>query len=135
MVAQFGGQDTPVGRGQPVDALLGDGLWAITAEDGRLWNLYLDAGFTAVGKAVTMDGPHLAGLDDGSFFLTDPARRTLFYHRPSGQPVAQFAYPDVFDLPTGVAAVRDGDAIRLAVVDTARCSLSLWRVPVDALGD
>ena len=135
MVAQFGGQETPFGRGQPVDALLGNALWSITAEDGRLWNLYVDAGFTAVGKAVTMDGPRLAGLDDGSFFLTDPARRTLFYHRPSGQPVAQFAYPDVFELPTGVAAARDGDAIRLAVVDTARCTLSLWRVPVDALGE
>ncbi len=135
MVAQFGGQGTPFGAGQPVDALLGDALWSITAEDGRLWNLYLDASFTAVGKAVTMDGPHLAGLADGSFFLTDPARRTLFYHRANGRPSAQFAYPDVFDLPTGVAAARDDEIIRLAVVDTARCTLSLWRVPVDALGE
>ena len=115
------------------DALLANALWSITAEDGRLWNLYLDAGFTAIDKAVSMDGPHLAEADKGAFFLTDPTRRTLFYHRSTGQPVAQFAYPDLFETPTGVAAAMVGDMINLAVVDTARCSLSFWVIPSELL--
>src|SRR5262249_50359787 len=37
---EFGGPATLLGKGQPVDALWADGrLWAVTAEDGRLWRL------------------------------------------------------------------------------------------------
>src|SRR5690606_31106431 len=37
VLAQYGGLETALGKGQPVDTLAPDNaLWAITAEDGRL---------------------------------------------------------------------------------------------------
>ncbi len=127
-LAQFGGVETALGRGQPVDALFAGGsLWAVTAEDGRLWRLDDLAGITAIPRANTVDGPHLAGLADGSYFVTDPAAAAVRYHAASGQPLRQFAYPGLFANPVGVAAAEAGDLVYLAVSDSATCTLSVWR--------
>ena len=127
-LAIYGGADSAVGRGQPVDAIVTDrALWAITAEDGRLWDLNTDGSMVAVERTSTLDGPQLAELEDGTFFLSDPARQTIFYHRADGRPMAQFAYAGVLQRPTGIdAALIDGQ-IHLVVVDTDACEVSLWK--------
>ena len=128
MLAQFGGQGTLLGTGQPVDALSANGLtWAITAEDGRLWRLDDQSGLTALPRANTLDGPHLAGLPDGSFFLTDPVSGSVLYHAASGQPLRQLAYAGTFITPTGIAAAELDSFVYLAVADSAACTVSLWR--------
>ncbi len=124
-LVQFGGVDTALGRGQPVDALVAGGsLWAVTAEDGRLWRLDDLAGITAI-PLNTVDGPHLIGLSDARSYLTDPAAGAVRYHgqaataapvRLSGplrqprrrrrrNPATWFTWPS----------------------DSATCTLSVWR--------
>jgi hypothetical protein len=131
---QYGGADSALGRGQPVDTLAaGDAVWAVTAEDGRLWQLEVGGSLGATARATTLDGPRLASLPDGSFFLTDPVRRTLVYHSAGGQPLREFGYPDAFLLPTGVdATILDGQ-VYVAVTDGAACGLSLWRTSIAGL--
>ena len=100
VAVQIGRQGTPLALGQPVDVIAPDGIeWAITAEDGRLWRLDLMAGLTTTN---TIDGPHLADLPDGSFFLTNPARHTVLYFAADGEPLREFAYTDTFVTPVGV---------------------------------
>jgi hypothetical protein len=126
---EFGGQGSLLGRGQPVDALAAAGaLWAISAEDGRLWNLTADGSLTAVQPTGTVDGPQLAQLADGRLLASDPGRSTFLLFSPSGEPVGQFAYPGEFAAPTGIAATRIGDGNIIAVSDTRACTLSLWRL-------
>jgi sugar lactone lactonase YvrE len=129
VLTQIGGPETRFGKGQPVDVMVANGIpWAVTAEDGRLWRLDSLGSMAAIERSNTVDGPHLAALPDGTFFLTDPARHTLSYHAASGQPLSQFAYSGVLVNPVGVgAAVVDG-LIYLAVSDSAACTLSLWRM-------
>jgi hypothetical protein len=130
LLSEYGGPGTPLGLGQPVDALATPyGLWTVTSEDGRLWNLYADASLAAVARAVSIDGPHLAGLDDGSFFLSDPTRQRVLRFTAQGRPVQQFSQQGAFALPTGIAVAEIGGEVYLAVVDTQRCTLSLWRAP------
>jgi hypothetical protein len=113
-----------------VDVIAPNGLqWAISAEDGRLWRLDLLAGLAAIPRTNTIDGPHMADLPDGSFFVTDPARRTVFYFGADGEPLRRFAYADTFVTPVGVGAAADAGATYLAVTDAAACRVSLWRGP------
>jgi hypothetical protein len=129
LAGQFGGQDSLLGRGQPVDALAAEGvLWAISAEDGRLWNLAADGSMTAVQPTGTVDGPQLAQLADGRLLASDPARATFLLFAPSGQPLGQFAYAGDLMEPTGIAATRIGDGDIIAVTDTRACSISVWRL-------
>ncbi|MBP6440803.1 MAG: hypothetical protein KA259_04280, partial [Caldilineaceae bacterium] len=60
--------------------------------------------------------------------LTDPARSTFWLLTAQGQPTGQFAYAGQLDLPTGIAALADAEGILIAVSDTRRCSVSLWRL-------
>ncbi|MCB9160166.1 MAG: hypothetical protein H6644_09950 [Caldilineaceae bacterium] len=60
-MAEYGGLGTALGRGQPVDAVqAADTLWAVTSEDGRLWDLDVNGSVVATQRAVSADGPHLA---------------------------------------------------------------------------
>ena len=128
-VFQFGGQGSLLARGQPVDAVAVNGVyWVVSAEDGRLWNSNIDGSMTAVRPTNTIDGPHLAGLPDGRLLLSDPARSTFWLLTAQGQPAGQFAYAGQLDLPTGIAAREDAAGILIAVSDTRRCSVSLWRL-------
>ncbi len=135
VVNQFGGPDTPLGAGQPVDVLASANgiIWLVTAEDGRLWRLDTGQGFAAVAPSNTFDAPHLAGLPDSRFFLTDPERQLVFLYDPFGQPLGQFGGPDKFIRPVGVSAARIGDQVYIAVSDSPACAVSLWRAPVDGL--
>ena len=129
LAGSFGGQGSLVGRGQPVDGLaFGDAVWAITAEDGRLWNLATDGSLTAIQPTNTIDGPHLAGLPDGRLLVTDPGRATFMLFSAQGEPLGQFGYPGQFATPTGIAAAPIGNDIFIAVSDTRQCTLSLWRM-------
>ncbi|RIK35219.1 MAG: hypothetical protein DCC55_30980, partial [Chloroflexi bacterium] len=131
---QFGGPETALAHGQPVDVLAaGAYLWAVTAEDGRLWRLDTGGAITAVQPTNTLNGPHLAGLPDGSFFLSDPGRSLVLYHTPAGQPRGQMVVPGSLLLPTGVAATLLDERVYLAVVDSGNCTLSWWAAPVTAL--
>ncbi len=128
-VLEFGGQGSLLARGQPVDAVEANGVyWVVSAEDGRLWNTNVDGSLTAIQPTNTIDGPHLAALPDGRLLLTDPARSIFWLLSAQGQPTGQFAYAGQLDLPTGIAAREDGDGILIAVSDTRRCSVSLWRL-------
>jgi sugar lactone lactonase YvrE len=126
---QFGGQGSLLGRGQPVDALAAEGvLWAVSAEDGRLWNLNSGGSMTSVQPTGTVDGPQLASLADGRLLVSDPARSTFLLLAASGQPLGQFAYAGELATPTGIAATRIGDGNIIAVADTRACTLSVWRL-------
>lgn len=133
-LATFGGHGTPLGSGQPVDALPTErALWAATAEDGRLWQADGAGSVVAALPTVSADGPQLAGLLDGSFFLSDPGRRLVAYHLPSGRPAGHFNGDGAFALPTGVAFALSGNWARLAVVDTGACSAGVWEMPAAEL--
>ncbi len=129
LAGQFGGQGTLLGQGQPVDAIAGlNALWAISAEDGRLWNLTTDGSFTAVQPTGTVDGPHLAQMADGRLLATDPARSTFLLFSSAGQPLGQFGYAGELAMPTGIAATRIGSGDIIAVVDAQACALSVWQL-------
>ena len=72
--------------------------------------------------------PRRAALPDGRLLLSDPARSTFWLLTAQGQPTGQFAYAGQLDLPTGIAALEDAEGILIAVSDTRRCSVSLWRL-------
>jgi hypothetical protein len=125
---QYGGPETLLARGQPVDVLRVDGaLWTVSAEDGRLWRLDTGGSMTAIQPTNTLNGPHLAGLPDGRFFVSDPGRGLVLLHAATGQPAGQFAAPEVFGAPTGIDVAIRGDRVYLAVVDGATCTISLWQ--------
>ncbi len=133
VLAQFGGPDTPLGQGQPVDVLglSNGGFWAVTAEDGRLWRVESGEGFVAVARANTFDAPHLAGLPTNGFFLTDPERSLVLFFDATGRPLAQFGGPGAFQKPVGIAAALVDDQVLVAVSDSAACTVSLWRTPLE----
>lgn len=127
MVGEFGGMDKALGKGQPVDAAALHGRWwAISAENGRVWNLATLGSLGALAYNNTQDGPQMAVLPDGSFFASDPGQRAVFYFDALGQPIRQLGGQNA--LPTGMAAATIEGQSYLAVVDTAACSLTLWRV-------
>lgn len=131
---QFGGIDTLLARGQPVDALLGaSALWAVSAEDGRLHNLTIDGGLTAVQPTNTIDGPKLAALPTGGLLVSDPLRRTFTTFTANGQPRQQFGYLEQLVTPAGVATLAIGDSLYIAASDVRACTVSLWRMAVDQL--
>ncbi|MCS6827138.1 MAG: hypothetical protein NZ553_11035 [Caldilinea sp.] len=133
-LAQYGGVDSPLARGQPVDALhTPRGLWAITAEDGRLWNLELDGGLTALQPTATIHGPKMAHLPNGGFLITDPARRTFTAFAATGRPLQQFGYVDQLLWPTGIAAFQAGEQLFIAASDARACTVTLWRMAVEQL--
>src|SRR5690606_924093 len=131
-LAQFGGPQSILGQGQPVDTLALDGVWwAVAADNGRLWRLDVLGSIAPLARANTITGPHLASLADGGFFLSSPAQRSVIYLAPSGEPLAQLVYPENIINPTGVAAAprRDNSAlVDLVVADSAACGVSLWRL-------
>ncbi|MEZ4706208.1 MAG: PA14 domain-containing protein [Caldilineaceae bacterium] len=132
-LAAFGGPESILGQGQPGDAMLvGGRYWAITAEDGRLWRMETaanDSGsFTAEPRSDTLNGPRLAGLPDGRFFLSDPIGRTILFHAPNGEPRGRFPVSDQFARPVGIDAVLRNGLVQLAVTDTNLCTVSLWQV-------
>ncbi len=130
MLAQFGGPDTALGRGQPVDALgTANGiLWAVTGEDGRLWRLDAQEGRVVIARSNTLEGPHLAGLATGAFFLTDPEGRRILMFDEAGAPLAQIAGDGRWVRPVGLDVAEVGPQVLLAVADAARCQVSLWQV-------
>lgn len=128
LLAQYGGPDTLLARGQPVDALRTPrGLWAIAAEDGRLWNVELDAGLTAIQPTATINGPKMAPLPNGGFLVTDPARRTFTAFAATGQPLQQFHYVDQLLWPSGIAVFQTGEQLFLAASDARACTVTLWQ--------
>lgn len=132
-IASYGGPESIFGLGQPADAMIvGGRYWAVTAEDGRLWRMEgaaNDSGSIAAQlRSDTLNGPHLAALPDGRFFLSDPTGRTISYHAPNGEPRARFPASEQFSRPVGIdAVIRDG-LVQLAVTDTNLCTVSLWQV-------
>jgi hypothetical protein len=131
LLAQFGGPETGLGQGQPVDVLaLGEQLWAIAADHGRLWRLDVMGSVAVSERTNTVTGPQLAGLpDDSGFFLSDPVRRTVLYFAPSGQLLGQLGYADTLINPVGVATTFSEDgSVNLVVGDSAACTIALWRI-------
>lgn len=127
LITEYGGADSALGRGQPTDVVApGHAIWAISAEQGRLWRLDTLGSYTAIQPTDTINGPHLAALGD-HLFLSDPARQQVVLLDAQGMPLGALADAGAFTLPTGVAAWEDGSATLLAVADTAACSVTAWR--------
>jgi hypothetical protein len=130
----WGGLETALGRGQPVDVLAQDGAyWAITAEDGRLWRLDVLGSVALFPRVSSVNGPHLAALPGGGFFVTDPGRRAVIYHTVSGEPLGELPYTADLVAPTGVAAGVVEEMIYVAASDSVACTVSLWRTPRETL--
>ena len=133
-VGDFGGAGSALTAGQPVDVLATpSAIWAVTPVDGRLRQLNTQGSLGVMAPGDTLDGPHLAKLPGGGFFLTVPKRAAVVYFDARGRPLAELGYAGAFTLPTGVAAHRDGDTVRLAVADSAACTVSLWEMPAARL--
>ena len=129
--ASFGGHGTALGNGQPVDVVAApQSIWAIAAEQGRLWRLDALGSLTAVKPTDTINGPQITQLDDGRVFVSDPAQRLVLLLSAQGQPLASLGDEGAFQQPTGVAAWQSDGDLLLAVSDTAQCSVSLWRGPL-----
>ncbi len=138
--AEFGGRETPFGRGQPAAvATTPRALWAVAADHGRLWQLNTLGSYTALQPTSTIDGPHLAALpgDDpataGRLFLSDPARARVLLLGADGAPLGALADAGAFVQPTGIATWQTGDLLFLAVSDTAACRVTLWQARADLL--
>jgi sugar lactone lactonase YvrE len=129
--AQYGGPDTALGQGQPVDALLqpNGALWVVTAEDGQLWRLDQGNGQASTARANTFTGPHLASLPNNGLLVTDPERRLLTLYSPGGVAVAQFQEGG-FMTPVGIDAANVNDQLLLAIGDSGACEVSLWQMPL-----
>jgi DNA-binding beta-propeller fold protein YncE len=128
--AELGGQGSSLGAGQPVDAVFTNGaIWAVTAEDGRLWNVSVDAGLTLLPRTDTVNGPHLTELPGGRMLLSDPLNNGIWLLEGTGEPVRYFTYPAELMQPTGIDARLEGNMLYLAVTDSATCTLSLWQTP------
>lgn len=131
---QVGGPDSPLGQGQPVDALVlpTGAFFAVTAQDGTLWRLDTGESWPAVAPANTFDAPHFAGLTTSNFFLSDPERRTILYFSGAGAPLGQLR-SELLTKPVGIGALILEGNVLLAVADSVSCQLSLWRAPLDVL--
>lgn len=126
----FGGQESQFGRGQPTSVIEVNGmLWAITAEDGRLWQIDTGGNYQAITPTNTIYGPQLAALSNGTFLLSDPVQRRLLYLAATGEPLGVIALP-ALSQPTGIAATIADNLLQLVVVDTGNCQLSFLRTPV-----
>ncbi len=128
VLGQLGGPDSALGAGQPVDVLFTEEgvLWVVTAEDGGLWRADLDKRVASLSRASSIDGPHLAGLPDSTFFLTEPEKGRVVYFSAQGQPLGQLRLPDQPAKPVGVDARLYDGQIYLAVSDVAGCRVSLY---------
>jgi len=162
LLTAFGGTETRLGRGQPAAvATTARALWAVSAEDGRLWQLNTLGSLTAIQPTDTINGPHIATFRPAaaidapgsaaslaatslsstptndalarSLFVTDPARHMVTWFAESGQPLGALADEGAFDQPTGIAVIQRSDETLLAVMDTARCEVSTWRAVTNNL--
>jgi hypothetical protein len=125
---QFGGPGTPLGNGQPVDvAAAPQAIWALAAEEGRLWRMDGFGSITAIRPTNTINGPHLAHLADGRLVVSDPARALVLLFSAQGEPLAALGDAGAFLQPTGVATWEEEGDLLLAVSDSAACEVSLWR--------
>ena len=104
-------------------------IWAVTAEDGRLWNVSVDAGLTLLPRTDTVNGPHLTELPGGRMLLSDPLNNGIWLLEGTGEPLRYFTYPAELMQPTGIDARLEGNMLYLAVTDSATCTLSLWQMP------
>lgn len=133
VITSIGGPETRLGRGQPAAVgVTPNTLWALAAEAGRLWNLNVMGSLNAIQPVDTINGPHITPVGD-AFFLSDPARQQIIWFAPSGEPRGFLGDTGAFDQPTGIAALQQGDQTLLAVMDTARCSLTTWRADTQNL--
>jgi DNA-binding beta-propeller fold protein YncE len=134
LLGEYGGPRSLLGAGQPVDAVAADGqIWAVTPENGRLWRLDVLGSLPIMHRTSSVDGPQLAALPAGDFLVSDPGGRTVLYLGSNGQPLARLGYEDQFLVPTGLAVSQPnpGGDVTLAVADTGRCTVSLWRIRVN----
>lgn len=129
---EAGGRESALGLGQPVDAIsIGGQLWALTAEDGRLWQLTGNANESGSVGAImatdTLNGPRLAGVRNGGIFVADPVRGTVTYHAPNGQPFLRWRDPSITS-PVGIDLALVDEALYMALADRNNCSVSLWQL-------
>ncbi|HEY65035.1 MAG TPA: hypothetical protein G4O02_10740 [Caldilineae bacterium] len=132
VLQQWGGRGAEIGAGQPVDAAVGpDGAaYLVEAETGLLWRLAPDGdvrSWTAIKRASTLDGPHLAIGPSGLIYVTDPELWRVMVYDPGGVPVAQFGEsgmgPGQFLKPVGLAVGPDG---RIYVADSQACRVQAF---------
>lgn len=135
VLGQFGGPDTPLGQGQPVDVLLSEGgaLWVVTAEDGTLWRADREVRVATFTPAGSVDGPHLAGLPNSSFFVTEPEQRRVVYFSAQGLPLGQIQNTEILNKPVGIDARIYNGQIFVAVTDVIGCKVILFSGPADEL--
>lgn len=132
VLAQFGGAGTLLGQGQPTAVLAVDGtFWTLTAENGRLWQLDSMGSLALQPRSSTIEGPHMAALPDGTFFVSSPVSQRVLYLAAGGQPLAQVSYEGVWVAPTGVAAGTDAGQTLLAVADSITCQVTIWQVALE----
>ena len=111
---------------QPTDVwALRDRVWVASPEGPFLRELQSNVQLAVISPGYTQFGPHLAGLPDGTFWVTDPEAGRILYLDRDGALLARVAIPP---RPTVLDAARDADGLLLALVDSAACQVSLLRV-------
>ncbi|MEM7126319.1 MAG: PA14 domain-containing protein [Chloroflexota bacterium] len=138
VMQEIGGRETLFGLGQPVDAVpIAGRLWAITAEDGRLWLLTgrgeASGSISAVKATNTLNGPRLAALANGAIFVVDPVQRKVIFHTPQGQPLLEWTDPGFIE-PVGIDVATVNNQLLMAIMDRASCTLSLWQLDGSPFG-
>jgi sugar lactone lactonase YvrE len=96
-------------------------LYVAQPDRGRVSVLDRDGRQSAsweIARGNTVEGPHLAFLEQGALAMTDPANKRLVFFDPAGHEIGSFAADgDLgFNAPYAVAALAE----RLLVVDSAR---------------
>lgn len=117
---------------QPTDVwAFADVIWTVSPDKSYLRELKSGLQIGGVTRSSTQVGPHLAGLPDGAFLLSDSESGAILHLDREAHAVARVDTGEVVVRPVGLdaAAAAEGE-LWLAVADAARCRISVWRLPV-----
>lgn len=120
---------------QPTDVLERAGRVWVVSPHGNAYVRELGAALevNVLSASSTLFGPHMAGLPDGSFLLTDPGASRILHLDGDGQLLARVDTGGSVIAPVGIDIAADGDGFLMALADIGTCQVSLWSLP-DTVG-
>ena len=134
-LAQFGGPGTVIGSDQPTDVAVSPNgeIYLVAPGIGVLWQVDANGNPLKrwqVGKANTVDSPHIAIDLQGRVYVTDPEGGRVLAFAADGQPLGYFGpmadRPGELRKPVGIAAGAKG---AVYVSDSQGCRITAFGVP------